>query len=492
MYRVEKCPNLGAVVPNTILPHPTGKSNRALLRAWASALLVGAAVCLTLVAAFAGLGALKPLAAASMLLWVLLNLTLTTLTERIFLGIATAAAIGVVVFIAEPGRVLLQALDRANLLFAFVISLNFLRDAAQSSVAVRRAGHFLIAQSPPRRYAALTLGAHVFGIVLNLGAVNMLGALVRRSNTLAAAGGDPRIVKIRAQRMTTALVRGFCAMLMWSPMGISVALTLSLVPTLTWFDIGPPAAAGAIAFMAIGWVIDRLDWPPALRRAPPRLAPPPPARDVLPMLGITVILVAGVLATKLVLGSSLLIAVMTAVPLMALVWIGLQYRRGGVRLMAAAVGRRLRRHVMGHLAQARPEAVVMLSAAFMGVALAALLDVGEAMKWLAAQGASPAWLAITVFAAIVLAAQLSISPIVAATIMGLAVAHLDPPVLPPLALALALQMGWSLAAVTSPYSGGMLLLARVVGERPLMIQLWNLKYAAVCSALVALGFFLWL
>ncbi len=64
--------------------------------------------------------------------------------------------------------------------------------------------------------------------------------------------------------------------------------------------------------------------------------------------------------------------------------------------------------------------------------------------------------------------------------------------MPPLALALALQMGWSLAAVTSPYSGGMLLLARVVGERPLMIQLWNLKYAAVCSALVALGFFLWL
>ena len=479
-------------MPHTIPPVPSGPSNRALLRAWASALLVGAAVCLTLVAAFAGLGGLKPLAAAAMLLWVLVNLTLTTLTERIFLGVATAAAIAVVAVTPGPAHVLLQALERANLLFAFVISLNFLRDAAQSSVAVRRAGHYLIAQSPPRRYAALTLGAHVFGIVLNLGALNMLGALVRRSNTLAAAGGDPNIVRIRAQRMTTALVRGFCAMLMWSPMGISVALTLSLIPSLTWFDIGPPAAACAFAFLAIGWVIDRLDWPPALRRAPPRTVPPPPARDVLPMLGITVILVVGVLATKLVLGSTILIAVMTAVPLMALVWIGLQYRRGGARLMAAAVGRRLRRHAMGHMAQARPEAMVMISAAFMGVALATLIDVGGAMTWLAAQGASPAWLAIAVFAAIVLAAQLSISPIVGATIMGLAVANLDPPVLPPLALALALQTGWSLAAVTSPYSGGMLLLARVVGERPLSIQLWNLKYAAVCSALVALGFFIWL
>jgi hypothetical protein len=250
--------------------------------------------------------------------------------------------------------------------------------------------------------------------------------------------------------------------------------------------------ACALAFMVIGWIIDRLEWPPALRRAPPRPVDPRPPRDVLPMLGITIVLMAGVLVTKLVLGSSLLVAVMTAVPLMALVWIGLQYRRGGTRLVVPAMARRVRRHVMGHLAQARPEAMVMISAAFMGVTLAALLDVGDAIRWLAAQGAPPSVLAIAVFAAIVLAAQLSISPIVAATVMGLAVAHLDPPVMSAMALALALQLGWSLAAVTSPYSGGMLLLARVVDQKPLMIQLWNLKYAAVCSLLVALGFVIWL
>ena len=65
-------------------------------------------------------------------------------------------------FADQPGHVLAVALDRAGLFLTFVSSLNLLRDAAQSSVAVRRAGMFLISQSPPLRYAALTVGCHLF------------------------------------------------------------------------------------------------------------------------------------------------------------------------------------------------------------------------------------------------------------------------------------------------------------------------------------------
>jgi hypothetical protein len=460
--------------------------------AWISASLIVVVGVGTLLAEAGEITALRPLTRAGVLLWFAANLPRLRGVEMVFVAVAAAVVPAVVAFAPDPWRALLEGLDRAGLFLTFVATLNLLRDAAQTSAAVRRAGLFLVSQSPPRRYAALTLGCHLFTIALNMGALILLGAMVRRSNTLAAAAGDAVIVAIREQRMTTALLRGFGTTLMWAPTGVSVGYTLSLVPALTWFDVAPAAIGLAATWLVLGWIIDRLQWPPSARRA----ALPPPAYvsplETLPMLGITALLLLSVILAKVAFGSSLLVAVLATVPFVAVVWLVLQYRRFGAGRAIAVTGRRLRRHILDLMPQTRPESVVLAAAAFMGVGFSALVEAGGISAWLSQLGLHPALIAILAFLLILALAQIAITPLVTATIVGTTIMQMTPMPVPPLALALALQGGWVLASMTSPYTGGMLTLARVIGKKPIVLQRWNAIYGLACSVTLALIYGIWL
>jgi hypothetical protein len=460
--------------------------------AWLSAALIVTVGIGTLLTEGGGAAALRPPTRVCVLLWFAVNLPRLRGVEIVFVAVAAAVVPAVLAFAAQPGETLNLALDRAGLFLTFVAALNLLRDTAQSSMAVRRAGLYLIAQSPPRRYAALTLGGHLFTIALNMGALVLLGAMVRRSNTLAAAAGDPIVVAIREQRMTTALLRGFGATLMWTPTGISVGYTLSLVPFLTWFDVAPAFIGLAFTWMTLGWVIDRLQWPPSARRA----ALPTPAYvsplETLPMLGITALLFLSVIVAKIAFGSSLLVAVLATVPFVAVVWLALQHRRFGLQVAVAVTLRRLRRHAVTMLPQTRPETVVLAAAAFVGVGISELVESGGVSAWLSRIDLHPALIAIAAFFLILGLAQMAITPLVTATIVGTTIAQMAPMPIPPLALALAIQGGWGLASVTSPYTGGMLTLARQFDKPPSALQRWNYVYGAVCSAVIVLLFAIWL
>ncbi len=446
----------------------------------------------TLLAEAAGLNEVRPLVRVSVLLWLLVNLQRMRGVELIFIAAAAGIALPIPVLAAEPFAVLGVSLDRAGLFLTFIATLNLLRDAARSSTAVRRGGLYLIAQSPPRRYAALTLGSHLFTIVLNMGSLTLLGAMVIRSNTLAAAGGDPAVVAIRERRMVTALIRGFAATVMWTPTGISVGYILSLVPTVSWFDLVPPAVALAFAWMAIGWIIDRLQWPPSARRA--ALQPPPPVspRELLPMLGVTTLILLSVLAAKFLFDLGLLVAVLSTVPFVAVVWLVIQHWRFGAAAAAAVTRRRLRRHVIGLLPQTRPESAVLGSAAFMGVGFSAMVEAGGVSTWLSSAQLPGAAIAIGAFLIILLLAQIAVTPLITATIVGTTVMQMTPLPIPPLALALALQAAWSLSSCLSPYTGGTLTLARMFGKDASIVQRWNATYGIACAALIVVMFLLWL
>jgi hypothetical protein len=244
--------------------------------------------------------------------------------------------------------------------------------------------------------------------------------------------------------------------------------------------------------MALGWVVDRLQWPPSARRA---ALPPPPyvsPLETLPMLGITVLLLLSVIVAKVVYGSSLLVATLATVPFVAVIWLFLQYRRFGARTAAAVTARRLKRHVLYLLPQTRPECVVLAAAAFVGVGLSAIVQAGGASVWLSGLGLPPAAIAIAVFLLIIGLAQVAVTPLVIATIVGTTVSHMTPMPIPPLALALAIQAGWSLASAASPYTGGMLTLARVVDKRPADLLRWNLVWGIGCGVLIAAVYLVWL
>lgn len=437
----------------------------------------------TLVQCAVGFAPLRGLTFALLVAWLVAVWPRMRTTERLFLVAALAGAAGVVRLDANWFSTLGTALDRGTTFVALMTGLGLLRDAARTSRAVRRCGEWLIAQSPSRRFMAIALGGHGFGIALNMGAVTLLGTLINRSNTLTAAGGDPAIVAIREERMNVALLQGFFSMLVWSPMAISVAFTLAMVPGVTWFQMGPPAMALAVMFLAVAWIVDRLRWPPSKRRAPPRLGPVPPATAALPMLGIIVGLVASVLATKAATGIGMVEAIAWIASVFAIGWLAFQYVRRWPRVALPAMGRRLRRHVRRYVPDARGEQIVLGSASSLGVTLTLLLK-GLGVSALLDAAALPGpVLALAVVIFIIVGSQLGIVALVTSAVAGAAVLGMQASPLGALGLVLAIQVGWSLSATLSAYSGGSMILARILGRNPTVFRIWNLPWAAACLLL---------
>src|SRR5258708_16755646 len=89
--------------------------------------------------------------------------------------------------------------------------------------------------------------------------------MVEQSNTLKAAGGDARVRRIRFRRMWTALLRGFGTTTLWSTGSIAPPVMLSLFPMVSWPQLVRYGFALAVMLMALGWVLDRLQWPRAQR-----------------------------------------------------------------------------------------------------------------------------------------------------------------------------------------------------------------------------------
>ncbi|RFA39352.1 hypothetical protein [Alkalilimnicola ehrlichii] len=227
-----------------------------------------------------------------------------------------------------PSEALIEALDRFAFLGAFLACLGLLRVAAEDSPLMRQCGQYLIQQPPQRRYLTLSTGSGLFGIILNIGVLNLLGVMSLRGNTLAAAGGHQAVWQARRRRMFVAMLRGFAMVPLISPLGISLAVILSALPQLTWFAIAPYAFATAALMFVLGWLLDRLAAPKHLKGLAPeriRLSPRP--------LIAFCTLVAGIVALTFLLAYlmavQLPVAVIFSAPLSALIWLALQRRRLG-------------------------------------------------------------------------------------------------------------------------------------------------------------------
>ncbi len=415
----------------------------------------------------------------AMLIWLGGVLRQTGRAERGFLAAVAASIVWISISAPVPGAILIQAADRGAQFMGMMVALGLLRDAARNSGIVRDCGVWLIAQKPAWRFLAIAVGGHGFGVALNMGAILLLGTLIKRSNTLEAAGGDPRVVAVREERMNAALMQGFFTMLLWSPMSISVAFSLALVPGVTWFDIGLPALALTALFLAIAWLLDRIKFPPGRRIAPPRVEAPPPVAIALPMAGLILALIALVLGVKAFLHYGMIDAITAVAAVFGLGWLHAGHRGQGQRPFAA-MRRHLRRHAVEVMPEMRAETIVLASASFLGVALAFLTRQWGASDLLDALNA-PGWLlAAGIVLFVVAGGQVGVVALVTTAIAGGAVLGMGASPLSPVALALSLQIGWALSAALSAYSGGSMLLARIAEVSPVVTRRWNLPWATLC------------
>jgi hypothetical protein len=416
--------------------------------------------------------------------------------QVLFLGMLAVGMIGVATA-PHPFDLFLDAWQRGASYAAFFLALTTLRDAAETSPLVRRCGRHLVAQPPGRRYAALTAGGHIFGIILSYGAIELLAAMVARANDADIVTAAPART-LRARRMLMAIFRGFSVMNCWSPLNIMTAVVSTAVPAAPMHRLLPIAFVVSVGMATLGWLEDRLS---AARRATRALVSPAPSGKlssapsgqvdpwsihlgIIALVALVMLLAEGASHAA---GISLVTAVTIVVPAVGIGWLVVQSRQHAVRLILPLLGRRLDRF-RGRIPGFRAEATVLAASGFMAFALAGALPaagLAPLLAWL-----PPLMVPLLVPMVLIATGQLGLNPVAVVALLGAAIP--DPAALgvPPAVLAFAFMLSWGLGVGMTPMSASAITTARWAGVTPWTIAtVWNAAFtlAALLLAWAAIA-----
>lgn len=368
-------------------------------------------------------------------------------------------------------------LHSAAFIAAFFTASATLRNASATSPSIAESGRFLAQQPPGRRYAALTTGGHLFGIILLYGAIALLGTLAQTS---ARRETDRQIRRIRIRRMLLAIQRGFVSTLCWSPLTFSMAISTTLIPGAKWSDAAVLGLVGAVIMAGSGWALDTI-FKPRLPGPRPRVQPGGSWESLTPMLALLLVLLSTVGGLSLVTGLRAVAIVLVVVPLLAAGWIAMQTgekRIGEVRRRAAGYADDL----FGY----RSELVLLVMAGFIGTLGSRLV-----LPLLGAASldplAVPAWLILVAVVWIIPAAGLiGMNPILSVSLMAPLLPHADVLGVTPAAVIVAITSGWALSGASSPYTATTLLVGAIAQVSAWRVGLaWNGAYTLVCGVMLS-------
>lgn len=378
----------------------------------------------------------------------------------------------------------LTALTRGAFIIALFTALSALRSAAMGSQAILDCGRFLARQPPGRRYLALTVGGHLFGLILLYGSISLLGSLAAEST---ARETNQELRSHRLRRMLVAIQRGFASTLCWSPMALSMAVTIPVVPGAAWSGAVTPCLVSAGLMIGLGSLLDTI--------FKPQLATPATPRGVetdswllrlRPLLILLAIVVGGVLGLHLGTGIGVTGAVMAVVPLVAMGWILIQpeaLRAGRAGVLGARIGQFATRDLIAY----RGEIVLLFMAGFIG-SMGSYLLVPVMQAHGPDLSAIPPLLIVGALVWIIpLTGQIGMNPILAVSLLV--------PLLPtpaalgihPTAMVVAITGGWAISGNTSPFTASVLLVGALGGVEPRKAGVaWNGVYALVAATAISL------
>ncbi|MCP1319440.1 hypothetical protein [Halomonas sp. 707B3] len=415
-------------------------------------------------------------------------MTLKGQLTRMAKGLLCAA--GVLTLLAlwrspTPGQLLFEASGRFAFFATFVVALSMLRLPAYRSRLVRRCGQSMLLQPPSRRYPILSLGSALFGIILNIGVLNLFAAMIEKSNTLSAAQGRAWVREARQRRMMLALLRGFSLAPLISPMGIGVAVVLSSLPQVTWPQLAPYIlGAAALIFMA-GWAVDYFTGPhPPANKTYVTPSLRPLAQFSVLLIGI----VALVFSIAWLLDLRLPIAALLGAPTGALLWLAWQRRRLGYGGLPAAITA-VHRQLPWLLSPSANEIVVLGAAGYLGHVCVGLVDTQQLAPLLAVLDPLGTLNAVLAMLMVVGLAQIGVNPIVTVTLLVGLLPTLGIDGLTPELIGASLMVGWALALMSSPMTASMLILSRFTGVPATRIGYrWNGRFLIAAIPLLALWF----
>lgn len=446
----------------------------------------------TLLDQFVALQIAGNVAGIAILIFLILEFPNQRRYAQVLLLALTAIGLAGIAIATDPMVLFFSAWRRGAAYAAFFLALSSLRDAAETSRLVRRCGQHLVAQPPGRRYAALTSGAHLFGIILSYGAIDLLGAMVMRANTLQAAGGSERVRTLRARRMLMAIYRGFAVMNCWNPLNIMTAVVSTAVPAAPMRLLLPIALCVSIGMTAIGWLEDHFS---AIRSATSGGRRPRTTESwAIHLRMITLVGVVMLMAElgSMLMGVSLVAAVTLIVPMVGLIWAVMQALRfitiaNPVLRTAAVVIRRAGRF-FHRIPNFRAEATVLAGSGFMGVAVGGTLP-SAALAPLFIH-LPPIVIPMLIPLLLIAMGQLGLNPIALIALVGAAMPNPTLFGVSPAVLAFACMLGWGLAVNMTPMSASAITTARWAGVSPWTVSTaWNVvfTFSALLLAWAAIG-----
>lgn len=388
---------------------------------------------------------------------------------------------------AAPFQTLFEAMNRAAWFATFFGAMSYLREAAASSPMVLRCGETIISQSPAKRYATLSGGVFLIGVLLNMGVLHLLGIMVRQANTLEASGGSSSIQAVRTRRMFSALTRGFATTPLGSPLTMTLALILSLVPGVEWQTVLPLGVVAMVLLHLLGWGWDRWTAPRHLG-AGVGMKPPPGGswRPIAGFSGLVLAIFLAAVAVELAFALSLPLAILLVAPMAGLLWLVVQNGRLGV-LPAIRVSTARFRHGAGQQFGAiRTEIIMMGSAGLQGTLLAKVIPTSVFVDVLNTMGLHGVQVALLVMGLMVLLPQVGINAVLVATLILSSMAQPEVFGLSPTLLALAVMAGWTLANATSPVASTVLIMSQIAGVGPREAG-WGWNGGFTLAAAVLLG-----
>lgn len=376
-------------------------------------------------------------------------------------------------------EVLELAIGRSAFFTFFLVSMDILRSAAMTSRMVLVSGKTIVSQPPGRRYAMITIGGHLFAILLNLGAISLLGAMNRRSIEDNPEGADPRIQDVRLRRMTLALVRGFTAFTMWSPTAVTMIVLMAAIPGLDWYQFAPVGFLTIVLYLTLGWALDRVSYP---RR--PQQKQTQPLVQVLkvlaPMSILTVVILASAVLFSWLTGVRLIGALFICVPIYGFGWICVQYSRAGPITSLRLGQRRTVRKILPALVTMRSEISILSSAGFIAAVLPLQIDTQALGHFISGLGLTEGWLLVALMWFVSLTAPLGLNPIISVAVSIEVFARLSGFDFNPYLLALGGALAWGMATGMSPLGATIRLSARAVDRDPFKVGLiWNLPFSAI-------------
>jgi hypothetical protein len=201
------------------------------------------------------------------------------------------------------------------------------------------------------------------------------------------------------------------------------------------------------------------------------------------LLGLVLV---GVALLHAVTGVEVIGAVMSLIPLIAVLWIAMQQPPVGLS-RRANVRQRVLLFVTRELPSYRGEIVLLFMAGFIG-SLGAFLLVPLMQAQAFDMTTIPPWIIVAAMVWIIpVTGQLGMNPILAVSLLVPILPSPEVMGIPPTAMVVAITAGWALSGATSPFTASVMLAASLGGVSPLRAGLgWNGVYTLVAGAALSL------